>query len=113
MSIDTFSVRTVDDGVVTPAPLFDKRTQSIALSEPSTTESEGATNVTSPEFLADQPAATKATANMDLQTQASTVDDEGEGSAVVGDLLKMMFVEHHVVPTILVSRLLRSGLMKA
>ena len=30
-------------------------------------------------------------------------DTEADGSPVVGDLLKIRFVEHHVVPTILVS----------
>jgi SIT4-associating protein SAP185/190 len=30
-------------------------------------------------------------------------DTESDGSPVVGDLLKIRFVEHHVVPTILVS----------
>ncbi|TKA69524.1 hypothetical protein B0A49_07184 [Cryomyces minteri] len=36
-----------------------------------------------------------------LQEEQSLFESEPDGSPVVGDLLKMMFVEHHVVPTIL------------
>ncbi|KAL2350165.1 extragenic suppressor of kinetochore protein 1 [Cryomyces antarcticus] len=36
-----------------------------------------------------------------MQEEQSLFESEPDGSPVVGDLLKMMFVEHHVVPTIL------------
>ena len=38
-------------------------------------------------------------------------ESEADGSPVVGDLLKMKFVEHHVVPTILVSLCIREMCM--
>ena len=110
-SLDALSVRALDDGVATPAPLFDRKMQSIALSQVSTTKLQEASNNTSFEFSSDQPAVDETSADLDLpsfQTQASTVNHEEGEAPVVGDLLKMMFVEHHVVPTILVSRSLGS-----
>lgn len=49
-----------------------------------------------------------ADADADVHQQANTPDDclyerDLDGSPVIGDLLKMQFVEHQVVPTILVS----------
>lgn len=80
-----------------PAPLFSgKRPDS-----PSKPEAQGSIKTepvqVSEQQLSDQPPSD----NGEISDAAFEVDTDG--SPVVGDVLKMNFVEHHVVPTILVS----------
>lgn len=90
----------------TPAPLFSKKAQAILgnATDPSTVD------VGQPEPI--QPPLHHEPPSLDEDQQhLSELDDNNDlpytidvdGKPVVGDLLKMQFVEHHVVPTILVS----------
>lgn len=81
------------DGDDKPAPLFSKRQPDIPaeamLSEPDPTDE------------AHQQQADMAPAASTAEDGAG-VQEDIDGSPVVGDLLKIKFVEHHVVPTIIV-----------
>ena len=87
--------------VVTPAPLFARRTTSEQTADAPSPFTQanlslgiepGQITEEDSQFAADD----EAQPGPDIQT-------ESDGTPVLGDLLKIQFVEHHVVPTILVS----------
>lgn len=87
-----------------PPPLFAKQSGDSRATDAtpaegasSTEDSTRASEVTSPE--------TKPADNADDNGEDFGVQRDGDGTAVVGDLLKMKFVEHHVVPNIIVMSL--------
>jgi SIT4-associating protein SAP185/190 len=76
-----------------PAPLFSGKPRPKSISEAGTVIAEASSEQGS------HDAQTSSPQGDDL---AAAYEVDVDGSPVVGDLLKMMFVEHHVVPTILV-----------
>ena len=89
-----------------PAPLFAKKTTqaeegSNASGTAATGDSE-TTDLTEPLRTDESESNQSVLANNDEAYQSAYVVDV-DGSPVVGDLLKIQFVEHRVVPTILVS----------
>jgi len=87
--------------VVTPAPLFARRTTS-----------EQTADAPSPFTQANLSLGIEPGQNTEEESQLAGEDEaqpgpdiqtESDGTPVLGDLLKIQFVEHHVVPTILVS----------
>jgi len=73
----------------TPAPLFSskpRQKENVALSDTTMTDLQSVVNEPAPE----------------LPTHSLPYEPDVDGTPVVGDLLKMKFVEHRVVPTILV-----------
>jgi len=82
----------------TPAPLFSTRKESLPsapLSAPDDTDT-----------IDDSIATIQGEQSLLSNGERSHYETEADGSPVVGDLLKMQFVDNHVVPTILVSCLL-------
>lgn len=84
-----------------PAPLFARKEQAQTTDEVEQTPNAGSTDEI------DDVGQSVATLQADGSTLSNgerpAFDTEADGSPVVGDLLKIRFVEHHVVPTILVS----------
>lgn len=84
-----------------PAPLFARKEQTQTTDEVEQTPNAGSTDEI------DDVGQSVATLQADGSTLSNgerpAFDTEADGSPVVGDLLKIRFVEHHVVPTILVS----------
>jgi len=87
--------------VITPAPLFARRTTS-----------EQTADAPSPFTQANLSLGIEPGQNTDEDSQLAgeeeavpgpDIQTESDGTPVLGDLLKIQFVEHHVVPTILVS----------
>jgi SIT4-associating protein SAP185/190 len=76
-----------------PAPLFSGKPRPKSISEAETIVAEA------PSEEGSHDAQTNSPQGDDL---AAPYEVDVDGSPVVGDILKMMFVEHHVVPTILV-----------
>lgn len=86
-----------------PAPLFVKKTpQPQSEDEATVTSSASETTDLTETARADDTESNSVLANNDDSLPSSFVVDL-DGSPVVGDRLKIQFVEHHVVPTILVS----------
>ncbi|KAF2104307.1 SAPS-domain-containing protein [Rhizodiscina lignyota] len=87
-----------------PAPLFAKKSaQADEDSDASVTAATGDSETTD---LTEAPRTDESESNQSVlanneEAYNSTYVVDIDGSPVVGDLLKMMFVEHHVVPTIL------------
>lgn len=89
-----------------PAPLFAKKAtqpdeDSDALANAATGDSETTDLTEAPRT--DESESNQAVLNNNEEPYHSAYVVDIDGSPVVGDLLKMMFVEHRVVPTILVS----------
>jgi SIT4-associating protein SAP185/190 len=83
-----------------PAPLFAGK-RSASPDKPSEAQDSTRAAAADQTELADQPPSDDGE-NAQDQTE-SPFEVDTDGSPVVGDVLKMQFVEHHVVPTILVS----------
>ena len=93
-----------------PAPLFASRTNQVSQSDdsirPVEQDLEQANSQASPSTAHADEGDTMHSVLMSGNEQSFTPQFEYDvdGQPMVGDFLKMMFVEHHVVPTILVSR---------
>lgn len=92
----------------TPPPLFGNKSSKRAASEPSDVRAQDESdvaNIDMSETELSTTADTPQTGLSDSQPRGSSAGSEEDGRPVVGDLLKMMFVEHRVVPTILVRQI--------
>ena len=92
-----------------PAPLFASRSDQLMQDESSTLMaqldiSSGNSQETIDTTLGEEGDSQRSVLmNGNEQTFAPTIENDVDGQPMVGDFLKMMFVEHKVVPTILVS----------
>ena len=92
-----------------PAPLFASRSEQTSSGEPDRPNIDN--DVSESQETIDTTLAEEGDSNRSLvmagneseQDYLPQIDEDVDGQPLVGDFLKMMFVEHHVVPTILVS----------
>jgi len=93
-----------------PAPLFASRPNQTSHSDDTMTPVEQDVEQTSSQGTSDTTQAEEGDTNRSVlmsgneQSFAPQFEYDVDGQPMIGDFLKMMFVEHHVVPTILVSQ---------
>lgn len=86
-----------------PAPLFVRRSSQPPPEEPQSFPLAESASTSHDEPHVSETPTSRQEANAQSHPELPAIQREDDGAPVLGDLLKMMFVEHHVVPTILVS----------